>query len=286
MVARRRCGLSTERMGWFANRSYGFGCGLAALVWPFFRARRRISVDNILRAGITADPREARRIAAAAFRHFAGHIAEALFVPSVVTADNWREHLDCETDCDPELSKLILETPDEPILMVSAHHGVWEAATNVLSLCRPMYAVAKIQKSKWLARWMKNHHFRGPVTIVGKDRGFRPEVLRGWQADRAAMTILMDQYTYGGSLLRFFGRPARTFTSAARLAIRTGAPVAVGSFVRVGPFRYRLVGGRPLRYGRDADRDQVAQQLNDRLEAAIRKYPEQYLWMHRRWRDD
>ena len=36
----------------------------------------------------------------------------------------------------------------------------------------------------------------------------------------------------------------------------------------------------------DADRDDATQQINDRLEEAIRKYPEQYLWMHRRWRDD
>ena len=49
---------------------------------------------------------------------------------------------------------------------------------------------------------------------------------------------------------------------------------------------YRLVGGEPLVFGRDASRDAVAQILNDRLAEPIRRYPEQYLWMHRRWRDD
>ena len=39
-------------------------------------------------------------------------------------------------------------------------------------------------------------------------------------------------------------------------------------------------------FPKDADRDQATQILNDRLGEAIRKYPEQYLWMHRRWRDD
>ena len=39
-------------------------------------------------------------------------------------------------------------------------------------------------------------------------------------------------------------------------------------------------------FGKDADRDSATQILNDRLEAAIRQYPEQYLWAHRRWRDD
>ena len=56
--------------------------------------------------------------------------------------------------------------------------------------------------------------------------------------------------------------------------------------MRVAPYRYRLVGEGPLVFGRDADRDAAVQALNDRLEAAIRRYPEQYLWMHRKWRED
>lgn len=272
-------------MTWFQRHAYDLGAGFARLLWPLFVSRRRVAVANLLRGGVAADAKEARRIAARSFGHFAGHVMEALCVPGVVNRDNWREHLDF-SEVEPETVRLLLETPDRPILLVSSHHGVWEAATNVLSMARPMYAVAKVQKNRLLARWMREHHFRGPVTVIDKNRGFTPEVLRGWRRDCAAMTILMDQYTYGGSLLRFFGRPARTFTSAARLAIRTGIPVVVGSFVRVAPYRYRLVGGRPLVFAKTDDRDRAAQLLNDRLEEAIRRYPDQYLWVHRRWRDD
>ena len=84
-------------------------------------------------------------------------------------------------------------------------------------------------------------------------------------------------------MIRF--RPARTVTSAARLAVRAGCPVVVGSFVRVAPYRYRLVGGDPVSFPKDADRNAATQLLNDRLEEAIRKYPEQYLWFHKRWRN-
>ena len=266
--------------------AYQFGAALATLIWYFLPSRRRVAVANLLRGGVAKDEKEARQIARASFCHFAGHIFEALAVPYVITKANWREHLDMTSAADPEVAKLIFETPSTPILIVSSHHGVWEAATNLISLTRPMYAIAKVQKNKFIANWMKNHHFRGPVTIIDKNHGFSSEILKGWQRDCAAMTILMDQYTYGGSLLKFFGRPARTFTSAARLALRTGFPVAVGSFVRVAPFKYRLVADKPLVFSKDASRDEVAQLLNDRLEAAIRKYPEQYLWIHKRWRDD
>ena len=270
----------------FAQRkAYGFGCGLAALVWPFFVKRRRISVENILRCKVTDDLREAKRIARTAFCHFAGHMCEALCAPGVITKENWREHLDF-TDTTPAVVKTLLESPETPILLVSGHHGCWEVATNILSLSRPMIAIARVMDSKVLQNWMSKHHFRGPVTVISKNDGFKKGIIEKWQAERSAMTILMDQYAYGGPLLSFLGRPARTVTSAARLAIRTGYPVVVGSFVRIAPYRYRLVGGDPIVFGPGEDRDRATQVLNDRLSDAIRRYPEQYLWMHRRWRDD
>jgi len=272
-------------VNFFLYHAYDAGHALAGLLWPLFGKRRRIAVDNILRAGITADEREARRIAKESWCHLAGHICEALCVPAVINQDNWREHLDA-SEASPAAVKLMLETPDRPILIVSSHHGVWEAACNTLSFGRPMMAVAKTQKNRLVAHLMKNYHFRGPVTIIDKNHGFSPAVMQQWKDTNAAITILMDQYAHGGALVRFMGRPARTFTSAARLAIRYGAPIAVGSFVRVAPYRYRMVTGDPVVFEKGTDKAVAAQVLNDRLEAAIRRYPEQYLWVHRRWRDD
>ena len=77
-------------MNFVQRHAYGFGCGFAALFWPFFTRRRRISVENILRCGIANDPKEAKRIAKKAFCHFAGHICEALCAPGVITKENYR----------------------------------------------------------------------------------------------------------------------------------------------------------------------------------------------------
>lgn len=272
-------------MTFVQRHAYGFGCGLAALFWPFFRRRQRIAIENILKCRIVADEPSARRIAKKAWCHLAGHICEALCVPGVVTAENWREHLDV-SGVPSTLVKLLLDSPETPILLVSGHHGVWEAATNILSFARPMIAIARVQNNKFVARWMKKHHFRGPVTIVDKNHGFSPAVLHQWEEDRAAMTILMDQHAGNGVMLDFLGRPAQTFTTATRLAMRYGHPIVVGSFVRIAPYRYRLVGGEPITFAKDSDRLAATQLLNDRLGEAIRQYPEQYLWAHRRWRND
>ena len=268
------------------RRAYGFGVFMANLVYPFFRSRRALAIDNILKAGITQDRAEAARIAKASWGHLAGHICEALKVPEVVNASNWRDHLIFD-GADPETVSLLLDKTDRPILLVSAHHGVWEAATNVLSFARPMIAVARTMNNGWVARWMKKHHFRGPVTVIDKRHGFTGAVMRQWKSDCAAMTILMDQHAgkKHGVKIEFFGRPAWTFTTASRMGVRTGCGIVVGSFVREAPFVYRLVGESPVFLNPGDDIEKATQLLNDRLEDAIRKYPEQYLWMHRRWRD-
>jgi len=272
-------------MTYFQRHAYGIGCGIAGLFWPFFGRRRAISVDNLMRAGVAKNPEDAARLAKVSFCHFLGHMFEAICLPKVMDRENWRSHIDT-TGASPKTADLLLNRPKEPIIIVSGHHGCWEAATNLLSLGGPMIAIARVMDNRFLRSWMKNHHFRGPVTVIDRNKGFTPAIMRQWRDENAAMTILIDQYAWRGALLKFFGRPARTVTSAARLAIRSGAPVAVGSFVRIAPYRYRFVCGDPLVFPRDASVESAAQLLNDRLEAAIRAYPEQYLWMHRRWRDD
>ena len=147
-----------------------------------------------------------------------------------------------------------------------------------------MIAIARVMNNRLVANWMKKHHFRGQITVIDKNHGFTPEVMRQWLDTKAAMTILMDQHTARGLSLTFLGRPAKTFSTATRLAQRYGYPIVVGSFVRVAPFLYRLVGGAPLRYAEELGREGFTQLLNDRLGEAVRQYPEQYLWSHRRWR--
>ena len=266
-----------------AKKAYSFGSSIVKLLYPLFKKRRRIAIDNILKAGITEKPKEADRIAREAWGHLAGHICEAMKVPGVVKKHNYQEHLDFSGAPEETVSLLLKET-DKKILLVSSHHGVWEAATNVISFARPMIAIARTMNNPVIANWMKNHHFRGPVTVIDKTRGFSKTIMEQWEREKSALTILMDQHTARGLSLTFLGREAKTFTSAARIAIREGCPIVVGSFVRIAPFKYRLVGGTPLYFDKTASLAEATQILNDRLGDAVRQYPEQYLWMHRRWR--
>ena len=118
-------------MNFIDRKAYAFGAAIARAFYPLFGRRRRIAVENVLKAGIASCEAEADRIARASWGHLVGHICEALRVPHVITRENWREHLDVSGG-HPAAVRLLLEETDKPILLVFAHHGVWEAATNIL----------------------------------------------------------------------------------------------------------------------------------------------------------
>jgi KDO2-lipid IV(A) lauroyltransferase len=102
--------------------------------------------------------------------------------------------------------------------------------------------------------------------------------------------ILLDQNAARseGVFVPFFGRLASTSRSVALLALRTGAPV-VPIFARREPGgRHRIIVRPPIDVPETSDREVAVAALTGRctavIEAAIREAPEQWLWLHNRWR--
>ncbi len=270
------------------RRAYNFGAAVSRGLYPFFKKRQRVAIENILKTGITDDPLEAARIARLSFGHLAGHICEALKVQHVINAGNWREHVTLEL---PESSRqLVFAELDQPLIILTGHLGVWEAAVSIISFTRPMIAIARKMNNPYAERYLKNHHFRGEITIVDKNKGFTPAVIREWKKKAAAMTLVMDQHAGAktGMKVDFLGRAAGTHTSPARLHLRTGIPAIVGAVIREAPFQYKFIGGEPIRFQATDDKERDVHELltliNQQLGDIIRRYPEQYLWVHKRWR--
>lgn len=269
------------------SRAYALAAGLARACYPLFRARRRIAMDNILKARVADHPQEADRIARQAFGHLAGHLCEALKVHRVIRLEQWRDHIVYDG---PPSTWELLTAADLPIMILTGHLGVWEAAVSIVSQIRPMIAMARPMKSPIVERFLKSRNFRGHATIIPKNKGFTPDVLRLWKNTRAALTLVIDQRAgrRHGLRLDFMGRPAGIHTSPARLHLATGAPILVGAFIREGPFRYRMVAEEPICHAPTGNRQQDVANLlaliNQRLETLVRRYPQQYLWAHNRWR--
>lgn len=271
-----------------ANKAYSLGARLASLLYPLFKKRHRIALDNIMKAGITEDPQEAARIAQASFCHFLGHLFEALKVPKVVTKENWREHI-VYAESDAENWKTLMVDLDIPVMLITGHLGSWEAGVSIIPFTRPMMPIARALDNPLLARFLKKSQFRGNVTIISKKNGFSGDVMRLWKASKSALAIVMDQHAgRSGVKVDFLGRPAWTHTSPARIHLASGAPIVVGAFLREGLFKYRMIGEPAIHFtptgNKEQDIETLTAEMNKFLGNLIRKCPEQYLWMHNRWR--
>lgn len=169
-----------------------------------------------------------------------------------------------------------------PAILVSGHFGNYEAARAALvargfpvgGLYRPL---ANAFFNDHYVRTMEA--FGGPVFPQGQrgTAGFVRHLKSGGQ-----LVLLFDQYVWGADRFDFLGRPARTATSAADLALRYGADLI--------PFyATRQPDGRSFRIELEApvphsDAGRMTQSLNDSLARRILARPEQWFWIHRRWK--
>jgi len=105
------------------------------------------------------------------------------------------------------------------------------------------------------------------------------------------VALLIDQHVEGADAVHveFFDRFASTTPALAALALRTGAPVVPVFALPNGIGRYRMIYERPVTPP-SADSEnairEFTQRCTDVLEMYVRRHPDLWLWMHRRWRDD
>jgi KDO2-lipid IV(A) lauroyltransferase len=182
----------------------------------------------------------------------------------------------------------VLKEPGRGVILASGHLGNWEFAARLVSDFKPVVGVAREMNNPYTARLLAPHRVSDRFRTTPKhdpDPGrFLSTLKRG-----EMLALLVDQHAREhGMPIDFFGMPASTVTSPALLHLVTRAPVVFGYCVRREPGRYLLAAAdpviRPPTGDKEADVRAVLRTLTAHLEDAVRRYPEQYLWAHRRWR--
>jgi KDO2-lipid IV(A) lauroyltransferase len=172
-------------------------------------------------------------------------------------------------------------------IILTGHLGNWELAGAYLAATGfPLAAVVKAPSNPYVAR--QTERVRQRLGIESVDMPEAKTVIPGVLRANRAVALVADQGALRSNIWApFFGRPTKTPAGPGLFHVRTGAPVLFGALVAAPGDRYELMGEVLVEDAR-GEADEVAQLIAERfrarLEALVRRFPEQYLWTHRLWK--
>jgi Kdo2-lipid IVA lauroyltransferase/acyltransferase len=263
----------------------GVGTVLGLAFYTIDRAHRRTALRNLETAFPSRPDAVRRAIARAAFAHFGRLLFELLQFSTLSP-----QQMLARVEFDGEERARHAYAQGKGVLFITGHFGFWELHAMVHGV--------KIEPISVLARALDNPHLnqlleeirQGTGNTVVYRRGTIRRVMRTLQAGQG-VAVLIDQHIMSRDAIYvdFFDRPAATTSAVAALALRTGAPVVPVFALPLGRGRYRLIYEHQVEPPRTDSADAVrefTQRCTDVLEMYVRRHPELWLWMHRRWRDD
>jgi KDO2-lipid IV(A) lauroyltransferase len=261
-------------------------CGaiLGRVAYSVDGAHRRIALENLASAFPTRPETERRALARAIFGHFGSLLLELLKF-GTYTPDQMRAAVDMEGE---ERARQAYQQ-GRGVLYFTGHFGYWEIHAIVQPLnMHPISVLARPLDNAGLNEMLERIRTRTGNSVIYRQGAVR-KVLRELAANHA-VALLIDQHlhTPDAVYVDFFRRPAATTSALAALALRTGAPVVPVFALPLPRGRYRLVYEHPVDPPTADTPDAVrefTQRCTDVLEMYVRRHPELWLWMHRRWRD-
>jgi KDO2-lipid IV(A) lauroyltransferase len=232
-----------------------------------------------------ADQREIRRLAAGCARHFGLMLAEVAWLHRAGTPEVERlcrisglEHLESALGT------------GRGAMLATAHCGNWELLNARLPVAEiPLTIAVRRLDDPRLDRMVAALRCRFGTEVVPRGETAGRVLARALAANRVdGLLIDQDIRDVPGVFVPFFGRPAWTPSGAAVLAIRLRAPVLPGFIHRLPDGTHEATIHPPLPIPTGGSLEERVKELTAAataaIEAQIRAYPEQWVWMHRRWR--
>jgi len=241
-------------------------------------------LENLTNAFPEYDEKKIRNIAYNAYKSFLTAFIEILYLPKIS-----RQGLEAAVNCP---NKELIETKfkeGKGVILLSAHFGNWEyvAASVALQLNLPLSVVVKPQRNPYVSDWMNNVRTRWNNDIVSLGLSIRKiyQTLK----EKKIVAMVADQRGPQESIkVEFFGRKVSVHVGPVVLALKTGAPILYGIPVRQKDNSYKIVMHEISKDNLPENDEEKIIALSQRhtayLESFIREYPDQWLWMHKRWK--
>ena len=259
-----------------------------AQILPF---RRRLLHDNLHIAFPEISDAECRIIIRKMWEHLFLMGIEVALARRKIRDGNWTDHIRL-VNAEPLLSLL---HQDRPVILATGHFGNFEIGGFSLGvLTYPSHSVARTLDNPYLHRFITQFRESTGQYLISKNGG-APEIVRTLEKG-GLMAFLVDQSAgRKGCIVNFFDKPASTFKAIAVLALQFNAPIVVCY-----PLRQQDESGQfqmlhfdmhiteildPLHLPPEIQNvKEITQWFTHALESGIRTRPEQYWWLHRRWK--
>jgi KDO2-lipid IV(A) lauroyltransferase len=245
--------------------------------------RRKVTEDNLAVAFPELAPAERAALARRVYTHFGRMAVDSLRLsasgPSALVP-----HVH-----GGEIVRIVGEAlaKGRGAIILTGHLGNWELAGAYLAATGfPLAAVVKAPSNPFIAR--QTARVREGLGIESVDMPDAKTVIPQALRRNRAVALVADQGALRSNIWApFFGRPTKTPAGPGLFAVRSGAPVLFGALVAAPGDRYELM-GEVLVERATGEAEEVGQVIAERyrarLEALVRRFPEQYLWTHRLWK--
>ncbi len=259
---------------------------LADFLYKIDPRHKKVVLENLEMAlGKDIDLHKREALARGCYRHLAISIMEILKLP-YSNAPAMQEILQCD---DISLLKESF-AKGKGLLLITGHIGNWE----LLGAALCAYGL----KLTVVARALKNFGFDWMVTRNRRRAGLKVIKRKGMMAAKQVIRalkngdvvcMLIDQDTkVKGVFVEFFDKPSHTPAGAAEIALKTGVDIFFIVSFREDVLKHRAFIKGPIKLPEDIEQQQavieLSQCFNDFAEQAIRQHPQQWVWMHQRWK--
>ncbi len=276
-------------LSWFLrlfklNTSRKFGFLLGSLFYYIIPIRKRVVFDNLRHAFPEYDEKKIREIAFGAYKNFCIALVEILYLPKLNRSEI-EETVICENP--GLLSKKFNEK--KGVILLSAHFGNWEYIAMSVSakLNIPFTVIVKPQRNPFVNNWMNKNRVKFENKIVSLGMSIR-NVYQELKNKNVVAMVADQRGPAEGIKIDFFGRKTSVFTGPAILALKTGAPIIMGIPIRQSDYSYKTKLIEIDSNNLPEDYDEKVVELSKRhinyLESVIKEFPEQWFWMHKRWK--
>ncbi len=256
-------------------------------IWPVVMPRhfRRAKEHLRLAYGDSLAPAEMDRIALRSMQHLAMMAVEMAFAPRLIDEWTWPKYVR-PVGIEEALEVLLR---GKGALLLTAHFGSWELAGYLLATYGfDIVAIMRPLDNEYLNRFVVQTRQRRGLRLINKKGATAQaeEIIRSG----AALGFIADQNAGSkGMFVDFFGVKASAYKSIGLLAMSMEVPIIVGYARRVGDRFFYEVGVQRIIYPHEWQ-DQadplrwITQEYTAAIETFVRRWPEQYLWIHRRWK--